>query len=194
MANKTQKTNSTVKTNSTAKTNSNANKNSDSTVSEAVKEPVKKAVPKDIDPNQLITVYNGFQGGLVYVSPRTKEVFKWDSFGDTQEIELRELRNAKSSSKVFFINNWFMFNDDESWVIDYLGVRNFYKNALSIDHFDDIFSKSPNEIIAIVSNLSDGQKRSVSYRARQLISSGDIDSNKAIAALEEALGEELVER
>lgn len=37
-----------------------------------------KIVPKDVDPNQIVTVYNGFQGRLIYVSPRTKETFRWD--------------------------------------------------------------------------------------------------------------------
>ena len=67
----------------------------------------KPMIPKDIDPNQIIIVLNGFQGKLVYESPRTHEVYRWDAFGDEQEIELRELRNAKSSAKKFFMNNWF---------------------------------------------------------------------------------------
>lgn len=156
--------------------------------------PTEKRVTKDIDLGQFIPVYNGFQGKLIYISPRTKEVFRWDSFGDVQEIELRELKNAKSSSKSFFVNNWFMFDEDDAWVIDYLGMGKFYKYAISIDHFDDIFTKTPKEIKEIVSQLSAGQKRSVSYRARQLIKNNEIDSIKAISALEESLGEELIEK
>lgn len=153
-----------------------------------------KLVPKDIDTSMLIPVYNGFQGRLVYKSSRTKEKFVWDEFGDMQEIELRELRSAKSSAKAFFANNWFMFDDEYTWVIEYLGIKAFYKNAISLDSFDDIFKKSPEEIGKIVSKLSAGQKKSVSYRARQLIVSEDLDSRKKIAALEKSLGETLIER
>ncbi len=153
-----------------------------------------KIVPKDIDPNQIITVCNGFQGRLIYVSPRTKETFRWDSFGDTQEIELRELRNAKSSAKNFFINNWFMFDEEYQWVIDYLGLNQYYKNALSLSDFDDLFTKTPSEISKITSKLSDGQKKSVAYRARQLVIEGEIDSIKAINALEKSLGIDLIEK
>ena len=53
---------------------------------------------------------------------------------------------------------------------------------------------SPAEIKSTVASLSDGQKKSVAYRAKMLITEGEIDSNKAINALEEALGVELVER
>lgn len=161
---------------------------------DTTKDTAKKMIPKDIDPNQIIPVYNGFQGRLVYKSPRTKEVFVWDSFGDVQEMELRELRNAKSAAKKFFTKNRFMFDKDDAWVIDYLGVGRYYENALSIDNFDDVFKMSPDKIEKTIAKLSEGQKKSVSYRARQLIRDGEIDSNKAILALEKSLGEELIER
>lgn len=152
----------------------------------------KKISAKDVDMTQYVIVRNGFQGRLVYKSSRTGEHFVWDEFGAEQEMELRELRNARNSSKKFFINNWFMF--DEDWIIDFLGVKQFYKNAVSIDEFDSIFTKPADEIKTIIRKMSDGQKRSAAYRARQLIAAGEIDSNKAIAALEEALGTELIER
>lgn len=158
----------------------------------AAEKTVKPIVPKDIDPEQYITVRNGFQGRLVYVSKHTGERFVWDQFGAEQEMELRELKNAKNSYKKFFENNWFMF--DEDWIVDYLGVQRFYRNAVRIEDFDEIFQKDAKTISEIISDMSDGQKKSVAYRARVLIADGAIDSNKAITALEESLGVELVER
>lgn len=158
----------------------------------AAEKTVKPIVPKDIDPEQYVTVRNGFQGRLVYVSKHTGERFVWDQFGAEQEMELRELKNAKNSYKKFFENNWFMF--DEDWIVDYLGVQRFYRNAVRIEDFDEIFQKDAKTISEIISDMSGGQKKSVAYRARVLISDGAIDSNKAITALEESLGVELVER
>ena len=160
-------------------------------IAEQVKMPV---VAKDIDLNQLIPVRNGYQGRLVYKSPRTHEKFVWPEFGSEQMVDLLELRNAKNTYKKYFMNNWFMFDDEYTWVIDYLGLGQYYKNALTIDSFDDLFQKSPSEIEKTVAKLSAGQCSSLSYRARQLIMDGEIDSNKAIAALERSLGVELVER
>lgn len=175
----------------------NTTKKTDATVSTAeatntTTAQKKKLSAKDVDMSQYVVVRNGFQGKLVYKSPRTGERFVWDEFGAEQEMELRELRNARNSAKKFFINNWFMF--DEDWIIDFLGVKQFYKNAVSIEDFDDIFRKKADEIKVIINGMSNGQKRSAAYRARQLIALGEIDSNKAIAALEEALGTELVEK
>lgn len=158
-------------------------------VSETTKKPV---VPKEIDPNQIITVRNGFQGRLVYKSKRTGERWSWESFGAEQDMELSELKNARNSNKKYFINNWFMF--DEDWVTDYLGMRQYYKNSLNIQDFDQLFKKPVGEIEDIISKLSEGQRKSVAYRAKQLIAEEEIDSNRVINTLEKCLGVELVER
>ena len=156
------------------------------------KEVTKKINPKDIDLGQYVTVRNGFQGRLVYKSKRTGERFIWSGFGTEQDMELRELKNAKNSSKKFFENNWFMF--DEDWIVDFLGVSRFYKNAVSIDDFDKIFQQSTDKVVKTIESMSEGQRKSAAYRARQLIAEGKIDSLKTISALEKALGIELVEK
>ena len=158
----------------------------------ATKNESKPIKPKKVDLNEYITVRNGFQGKLVYKSNRTNEKFGWTAFGDEQQMELRELVNAKNSAKGFFSNNWFMF--DEDWVIDYLGVRKYYKNAVKIEDFDGIFQKPAAELKEIIANMSEGQRKSAAYRARELINDGVIDSRKAIAVLEEAFGIELIEK
>ena len=161
---------------------------------EKVVEKTTPIVPKDVDPTTIVTVKNGFNGRLVYISPRTHERYVWDEFGDEQEMELRELRNAKSSAKAFFENNWFMFEEEFAWVVTYLGLERYYKFAINLKDFDKIFAMSPDKIADVINGMSDGQKKSLSYRARQLVSDGEVDSRKVISALEEALGTELIER
>jgi len=152
----------------------------------------KQFTPKAFDPNQIITVRNGFQGRLVYRSKKTGERFVWDGFGAEQDMELSELKSARSSSKKYFINNWFMFDDPE--IVDYLGMAQYYKFALGINDFDKLFEKSADEIKKTIGRLSVGQKKSVAYRAKQLIAEGTIDSNRTILTLEDCLGVELIER
>ena len=149
-------------------------------------------VKADLDPNMYVTVKNGFNGTLVYKSRRTGEKFVWEAFGDEQEIELQELKNARNASKAFFINNWFLFDDPA--IIDWLGVGQYYKNSLSADRFVALFEMPPEEIKTTVKKLSAGQKTSLIFRAKQMIANGEIDSIKTINALEEALGIELIER
>lgn len=148
-------------------------------------------IPKEIDPHQIVTVRNGFQGRLVYKSRKTGERFVWEGFGSEQDMEIGELRNAKSSNKKYFENNWFMF--DEPWIVDYIGMSKYYKFAIPIADFDKFFETPAAEMGRAISKLSEGQKKSVAYRAKQLIAEGVIDSNKTIASLENSLGVELVE-
>lgn len=173
----------------------------DAAVNETVEKSAEKAaakekpiVPKDIDQNMIIPVINAFPGKLVYVSQRTGEMFTWEEFGDEQDMELKELRNIKSSAKAFFINGWISFSNEYAWVINYLGLEQYYKHALKPDEFEDIFQKSPSEVKRIVAQLSAGQKQSVAYMAREKVISGEIDSRKVIQAFEDSLGVELIER
>ena len=149
-------------------------------------------VKRTLTSSTYITVRNGFNGRLIYKSRKTGERFVWDAFGDEQEMELQELKNAKNSNKGFFENNWFMISDPE--VIEYLGVERFYRNALSFENFDSLFSLAPDEVTEKVKLLSSGQRTSVAYRAKQLIEEGVIDSIKVINALEKSLGVKLIER
>ena len=151
---------------------------------------VKEAAPLTM--SDYVTVRNGFNGKLVYKSKKTGEKFVWDGFGAEQDMELAELKNAKNSSKAFFENNWFMFDRPE--IISFLGVDRFYKHALNFDNFDSLFKMNPDSVGARIAKLSDGQKLSVRYRARQLIADGVIDSLKMINALEQALDTQLIEQ
>ena len=63
-----------------------------------------------------------------------------------------------------------------------------------MEDFDEIFEKKPEEVADIISKMTKGQKHSLSYRARQLVMDGEIDSRKMIAALEEALDTEFIEK
>ncbi len=148
-------------------------------------------VKAELDPNMYVTVKNGFNGTLVYKSRRTGERFVWEEFGDEQEIELQELKNARNASKSFFINNWFLFDDPE--IIEWLGVGQYYKNSLSADKFIALFDLAPDDIVKTVEKLSGGQKTSLVFRAKQMIRDGEIDSIKTITALEKSLGIELIE-
>lgn len=179
-------------TNNSQRTRKTNTQNKTATTEQVTAATAKAIIPKDVDPTQYVTVRNGFQGRLIYRSRKTGEMFIWDGFGSEQEMELRELRNAKNSYKSFFINNWFMF--DEDWIIDYLGVRQYYKNAIPIDGFDNIFSMKSAELKRTIAGLSAGQKKSVAYRAKELISEHKIDSLSVISVLEEALDIELIEK
>ena len=135
----------------------------------------------------LVKVVNGHNGTLVYKSKKNvgfKIVF--ENFGDFDEIEMGELLSAKNTQPEFFSNNWFLIEDQD--VIEYLRVGKFYKNALKIEDFDEIFKRSDKDLLEAIESLSSGQKSTLSVTARKKVDSGEIDSIKKIETLEKALG------
>ena len=149
-------------------------------------------VRKQLDPHTIVTVKNGFPGMLIYESSKTGEMFRWESLGDEQDMELQELKNARNASKAFYVNNWFRIDDPE--ILDYLGVAEYYKNALNLIDDETLRALKPEDIRSTVMKMSDGQKLALKYRVKQMIENGDIDSMKMITAFEEALGVELIDR
>ena len=167
----------------------------DPQVREAPKKEAQKQVykvRKQLDPHTIVTVKNGFPGMLIYESSKTGEMFRWESLGDEQDMELQELKNARNASKAFYVNNWFRIDDPE--ILDYLGVAEYYKNALNLIDDETLRALKPEDIRSTVMKMSDGQKLALKYRVKQMIENGDIDSMKMITAFEEALGVELIER
>lgn len=155
--------------------------------------PTKKVIkPRELKPTDYITVKNGFPGKLVYVSKRNHEKYVWSAFGDEQDMELQELKNARNSAKGFFENNWFLFDDPA--VISYLGVDRMYANSLNSGEFGDLFEKTPDEIEETLAKLPAGQKMSLAYYARQKIADHEIDSLRVIELLEKYLNVPLIER
>lgn len=139
-----------------------------------------------ITPNTYVVVKNGFDGVLVYKNKRTGEVFIWNELGDELDIQVSDLKTAKSSSKKFFENNWFVFDDED--IIKYLGVERYYENALDIDGVEDFLNKPEEEVTSRIKNMSNGQKKTLSYRVKAMVNEGGIDSVKTITMLEEQLG------
>lgn len=148
---------------------------------------------KEIPLNTMVEVRNGFNGKLVYESKKNiGYTVIFDSFGDTEYFELQELIAAVNSYKKFFINNWFIIDDVE--ILEFLNVSKYYKNAINIDDFDEVFSKSEGEMKKIIDRMSDGQKSTFINRVIHLIEDGTIDSRKTIDALENILQIDLIEK
>lgn len=150
----------------------------------------KRRIRKNLDHNMYVTVRNGFHGTLVYKDRNTGEQYNWSYFGDEAELTLGTLLNARSSQRRFFEENWWLIDDPD--IIEYLGVGKYYKNALTYDEFEDLFSLSIDEIREKIEGLSEGQKRGVVFMAREQIESGELSDLNIVKMLEEVLNTELI--
>ena len=141
-----------------------------------------------IDTNVLIDCFRQGQGVAEKVSEYDRILVCPAVIGEFNagiDAETKKGRKAKKRLDEFL---------DDPAVVEYLGVQQYYKNALKVDEFEDLFEKSNDEMKDVVSKLSKGQRKSVAYLARKQIADGTIDSRQKIATLENLLGVDLVEK
>lgn len=167
-------------------------------VVEPVKEvdkPAKKRVTSDkIDLNDLVEVRSRFYGGLTYISRKTGYRVSWSEYDSFQYLTIDELMTMRNTQPQFFTNNWVVIvGDNAEDVKSFLQIDRYYKGFDAVDGFDELFGYEPDEIIEVVGKMSGSMKENVARRAYALIKSGELDSVKVIAALEEACGYELRE-
>jgi hypothetical protein len=158
----------------------------------------KKLSIRNLPPSTTsVWVKNNTYSELIYVSKKTGFQTSWQGYGATQPITLEELIIMRNSQITFFENNWVCidgFVDDEyekafsaEEILDYLQVKQYYKETLFLDNLDMIFSLEPSEIESKISKLSEGVKQNLIVRASDLIENGNIDNLKVIRILEKAL-------
>lgn len=140
----------------------------------------------------MIECRNGTAGVLIYKSQLNPGyTVEWDCFGDVQELEYRELVSMRGNQRRFFEENWILIDDPA--VIKKLGVERYYKNSLTTDNFDAVFTMPAEKIKKIVPTLPGGTKDAIASEAKKKIETGELDSRSAIKALEESLSVELEE-
>lgn len=148
-------------------------------------EETKKSKP-EFDRNQEVVIINGYDGKLIYTSKNGIYSFQMDSFGDKEYIPISELITIKNTASSFFKNNWILFEDKD--VIEYLGLTKFYQGTLSVEELDTLFQLPTDKMIEKIAHMPKCQKQNVLFRAVEVVSNGEIDSNKKISAIKGAFG------
>lgn len=146
---------------------------------------------RTLAPNTIVVVKSGFCGKLVYKSKKTGEKFVWDGVGAEQDMELSELKSAKSSNKAFFERNWFMVDDED--VLTYLGVGRMYESSLAPYELEELDQFTSEQIKNRIAHLPEGQKETVRRLVKQLVKDRKIDSISIIHDYETALNAKLLE-
>lgn len=146
----------------------------------------------EITNDTMVSCRNGTAGNLIYKSLLNPGyTVEWDGFGDTQDLEYRELVSMRGNQRRFFEDNWILIDDYR--IIQKLDVDRYYRNSLTTDHFDEVFSMPADKIKEVVPSLPGGTKDAIASRAKDKIESGELDSRSAIKALEDSLSVELEE-
>lgn len=141
-----------------------------------------------VDLNELVEVKSCVYGELSYIARSGDEV-KWESFGDVAWMTVGALMEMRNSQRDFFEKQWIVLcGDNAQAVLDYLQIDKYYKVINELEDFDKIFTYTPEEIPAVVSELPDSTKETIARRAYAKIKDGELDSKKMIDVLQTSLG------
>ena len=106
------------------------------------KEVVKKEVVKSYNPGDEINCFSITAGELIMIGRKTGNVYRWANYGDVTQVEYQDLKAEKLNSKSAYIYNPLFVIDDEELLAtkDFANVAEVYKDILTIEDIDDIFS------------------------------------------------------
>ena len=150
----------------------------------------KVAAKNRIPDEAQVPVTSIYEGELSYDSPITLGYHaQWNEFGDTVDIEFKELKAMMRSQIRFYSEPWISIPKD---VIVALRAERFYKDtALTVEEFNALFTKAPNEITATIAPLSASFKKAIRTKAKRMIEDREIDSIAIKEAIEAGLGSPL---
>lgn len=148
----------------------------------------KKNIPLDLE----VPVTSNYTGNLIFLSKKSNGYsVEWDEYGMTEFIEIGELLSMRNTDRRFFEDNWIIIGDTDDYtaeeIYSFLKVDKYYKNVYSPEDIDSFFNLSPNDMIKKISTLSKGMKDCIAVKAQEMINQGELDSNKKIETLAEAL-------
>lgn len=143
----------------------------------------------EIDRNDLVLVRSAVKGDLIYISKRSSDRFEFNEFGATDYITMGELITMKSTQPRFLKEAWLVIDDEDA--IEFLGLTDLYETIFEIGDLEKFFSKSDTEMEKLLTNMPTGYKNTLATKAREMIESGELDSNKKIKLLEDKLDVDL---
>ena len=141
---------------------------------------------KKIDRTELIPIMNCTSGVLFYTSPKTGASWRLTEYGSIDEMEVSELITMRSAYPKFLNAPWILVMDDE--IVEFLGLKELYKNVLFPEELDKLFSSPLNKMKQIMTAAPRGMQETIVARARELVSQKKFDSATRISAIEEMFG------
>lgn len=140
----------------------------------------------------IVPVICNTVGGAFYSSKKIMGyTVEWEEIGSVEYMELGELSSMKNTDKRFFEDNWIVLDDTDEYtateLYDFLKVSKYYKNILTPENIDEVFTYSKDKLVKTITTLSRGLKETVAVRAKQKLDENTLDKN-IIDILESSLG------
>lgn len=155
----------------------------------AVSQPTEK---KDLPLHRQVPVMNITNGGLIYVSKRSGAEWRFERYGDVENIELQELLTMRSSQRKFFDEPFILILDEE--VVEFLGLKKSYEKLIKPDSIDEVFNMNNDDFKEVIEKAPRGIKQLIVSRAREKYDNGTFDSIRKIKILNETMKTDIGQR
>jgi hypothetical protein len=164
-------------------------KDSEQPEEEVLEEEIVKETPKKkrvIGRDELIPIMNNTNGTVIYTSKTSGQEWVFNSYGQTDDIEMGELIKMKNAHPRYLNEPWIIILDEDA--VQQLGLSNLYENVMKPEELDNFFKLPVDKFNEILNNTPSGMKQLIVSKAMKGIKDGSFDSMSKIKAIEESYG------
>ena len=153
-------------------------------------QPIRVPEKKVFQPTDGILCRSVTVGRLWLKGRRSGELYNWVAYGDTLEVEYRDLVTLIRSKSSYIYNPYFVI-EDEDFLAEFPEVEKFYNDQYSIKELMEIFDLPISQMVEVIQTLPKGANTTLRSLASTMVTNGGIDSVQRIRALDEVFGTEL---
>lgn len=149
-----------------------------------IQEKIKKV--RELDREEYVPVMNNTTSNLFFKHPNCLTTLDMYEYGDIQEMKIGELMTMKASQPRILNECWLMILDED--VVEAMGLSKLYKNIITIDKADELFSLSAEKIEEVLSKSPKIVKENIGKLVKQRVDNGEWESLTKLNAIEKVLG------
>ena len=129
-------------------------------------------------------------GTLIMEGTKSKDPYKWTSYGDITEVQYQDLVGLVSLKSDYLFHPYFVVEDDDFLAL-YPKLQQFYEDQITDTDLEEILKLDNRSMVATIENLPKGAKETLKTLAAEKVFSGEIDSLSKIKALDECFGTQI---
>lgn len=145
---------------------------------------------KKFDSDEGVICRSVTVGGLSMPGVKSGNHYRWTEYGDTTEVEYKDLASLVRSKSQYIFNPYFVI-EDEDFIAEFPQLKQFYDESYTIEDLEALLALSVNDMVANIETLPNGAKETLKNIASTQIGNGKLDSVKKIKALDNIFGTEL---
>lgn len=141
---------------------------------------------KDTDEIEVVSLI----AHVSYKDHKTGDLYEWENVGDVESIPFSVLKEMRRGYKSYFNDLWLKPNDER--VIDYFKLNKVYEKYESLLEKEAYTPENIDEVVKIISSLSNSIKITVYNKIREMVINGEIVNVNVVRTIERKLNMDLL--